>query len=141
MRNRLFVAAAAALVLVLPAVGLAAARGTVLSTKLRGSAEAAKGSPTGSGTATITLDTKKSKACWTLSVHGIGKPLSAHVHKGPVGKAGPVVIPLGAGFTTKGCVSAPAKTLAAVAKKPGDYYVNVHTTKYLNGAIRGQLHG
>jgi len=94
MRNRLFVAAAAALVLVLPAVGLAAARGTVLSTKLRGSAEAAKGSPTGSGTATITLDTKKSKACWTLSVHGIGKPLSAHVHKGPVGKAGPVVIPL-----------------------------------------------
>jgi hypothetical protein len=29
--------------------------------------------------------------------------------------------------------------LAAIKKKPSAYYVNVHTKKYMGGAIRGQL--
>jgi hypothetical protein len=101
--------------------------------------EVPKVSATGSGTARITLNLKTSKACWKLSVKGLDKTLSAHVHKAPPGKAGPVVIPLGARFLTRGCVLVPKKTLTAVGTNPSAYYVNVHTKKYLNGAIRGQL--
>jgi hypothetical protein len=40
---------------------------------------------------------------------------------------------------TSGCVQVPKKTLVAVGTNPRAYYVNVHTKKYRNGAIRGQL--
>lgn len=107
--------------------------------KLTGKAEVGKASTTGSGTARITLNLKTGKACWKLSVRGLDKTLSAHVHKGIPGKTGPVVIPLGARFATKGCVTVPERSLRAVGKNPGAYYVNVHTKRYLNGAIRGRL--
>src|SRR4051812_19382029 len=68
----------------------------VVTAKLTGAAETRpKGSPTGSGTATITLDTETGKACWTLDVHGFDEALSAHVHHGARGVVGPVIIPLG----------------------------------------------
>jgi hypothetical protein len=112
---------------------------SVVVAKLTGKAEAGKGSTTGSGTARITLSLKTGKACWKLSVRGLDKTLSAHVHKGLPGKTGPVVIPLGARFFTKGCVTVPDKSLRAVGTNPRAYYVNVHTRRYLNGAIRGRL--
>jgi len=137
----LFAAAAAVACVGAGSVGATdAAFHSVVTAKLVGTTEAPqKGSPAGSGTARITLNAKTGKACWTLSVKGIGLPLSAHVHKAPPGKAGPVVIPLGARWAKKGCVISPKKTIIAVATNPRGYYVNVHTKKYLNGALRGQL--
>ncbi len=111
----------------------------VLEAKLTGDAEVPPTRGTGSGTAQITLDQKTGKACRKLSVKGLGHPLSAHVHKGNPGMTGPVVIPLGARFALRGCVLTPKATLSAVAAHPAAYYVNVHTTKYLNGAVRGRL--
>jgi CHRD domain-containing protein len=112
---------------------------SVVVAKLTGRTEVPKGSGTGSGTARITLNLKTGKACWKLSVKSLDKTLSAHVHKAARGKTGPVVIPLGARFLTVGCVSLPKKSLTAVGRNPGAYYVNVHTKRYPNGAIRGQL--
>lgn len=113
----------------------------VVTAKLTGAAETtAKSSLTGSGTATITLDTKTGKACWTLDVHGLDEALSADVQHGARGVAGPVIIPLGGRFAKRGCVIAPARSIAAVAANPSAYYVNVYTQKHLEGgAIRGQL--
>ena len=65
----------------------------------------------------------------------------AHIHKGPAGVAGPVVVPLNApenGFS-KGCASVAAETINAILASPAEYYVNVHTTAHPAGAIRGQL--
>ena len=119
MHTRVIAAAAALLCVALPATGLAAQSSVArVSATLRGTAEVPKGSPSGSGSAKVTLDTKTRKACWTIAVHGVGKPLSAHVHKARVGKTGPVVIPLGARFMTKGCVIVPLSTVRAVAKNP-----------------------
>ncbi len=142
MSTRMFAVAAALLGVALPATGLAAGSSVEqVSARLRGSAEVPKGSPTGSGVAKVTLNMQKSRACWTIAVPGIGKPLSAHVHKARPGKTGAVVIPLGAMFMTKGCVKVPLRTLRAVVKNPRGYYVNVHTRMYLGGALRGQLRG
>ena len=141
MRTRVLAGVAAVVCVALPTAGVAAGSSVAeVSATLRGSAEVPKGSPTGSGVAKVTLNTKTSRACWTITLRGIGKPLSAHVHKGSSGRTGAVVIPLGAKFMTKGCVRVPLRTVRAVAKNPRGYYVNVYTRAYLGGAIRGQLH-
>jgi hypothetical protein len=36
-------------------------------------------------------------------------------------------------------VKASKSLISAIEKKPGAYYVNIHTAKYPAGAIRGQL--
>jgi hypothetical protein len=113
----------------------------VVAARLGGSAERSSGSPTGSGTARITLSRATGKACWHLTFEGIDRPLSAHIHRGSADEAGPVVIPLGDVYGSTGCVLVPKEALAEVSADPGSYYVNIHTRKYLNGAIRGQLHG
>ena len=113
----------------------------MISATLSGAAAVPKGAAAGKGTATITLNTRSGRACWRLTVSGIDKPLSAHIHQGAVGKVGQVVIPLGDRFSRKGCVLSVPRALRLVAAAPTDYYVDVHTTKFLDGAVRGQLRG
>jgi hypothetical protein len=110
--------------------------------KLSGAAETPPGAPKGTGKATITLRGKKLQVCWNLKqLKGIDKPTAAHIHAGPAGTAGPVIVPLStaAKFHRKGCVKSSAATITAIASNPSGYYVNVHTKKYPNGAIRSQL--
>jgi CHRD domain len=108
---------------------------------LSGKAEVPKGAPAGHGIVNVTLDSETGKVCWTFErIAGIGKAQAAHIHKAPAKKAGPVVVPLGSAFKTKGCTRAATKTVEAIEARPSAYYVNVHTKKYPNGAIRGQLH-
>ena len=117
----------------------ASAKPTTVVATLTGKAVDGGGSPNGSGTAEVDLKPGAGTACWRLSVKGLDKPISAHIHEAPEGELGPVVIPLGDRFAAKGCVLVPRRSLVVVASSPGDYYVDVHTDKYLDGAIRGQL--
>jgi CHRD domain-containing protein len=77
---------------------------------------------------------------WKLTYSGLsGKALSAHIHKGKAGVAGPVIVPL-CGPCTSGKTGK-----AKVSKDVGDLlergraYVNVHTAKNQAGEIRGQI--
>src|SRR5262249_39040528 len=90
-----------------------------------------KGPANAAGTVVIRLDPRAQKACWTLTLTGVSGALSAHVHFGKGKQLGPVVIPLGDRYAPRGCVLVPVRSLQAVAKAPGSYYVDVHTTKYL----------
>ena len=144
MRARLLVAMAIVAVVV-PVTALAsssrhASMSPVVSAALSGKNEVPKGSPTGSGLAVVHFDGTKRTVCWTFAkVAKIGTPTAAHIHKGKARTAGPVVVPLGASYKTKGCTKASAKVIGAIEEHPGSYYVNVHTAKYPAGAIRGTL--
>jgi hypothetical protein len=109
-----------------------------LHATLTGKAETPKGDPDGSGTAEVKINGKQ--VCWEIHVAKVGTIMAAHIHKGRPGVAGPVVVPFGAAFKSKGCTTAPAAVAAAILKNPGAYYVNVHNAKYPGGALRGQLH-
>jgi hypothetical protein len=125
----------------LPALALAAPSATkTIKTTMLGKNEVPKGSPTASGTATITLNAQTGKVCWTFKVKGLDTVDASHIHKAPKGKSGNVVVAFFAGkLKTKGCVSAPKSLVAAIIKTPTAYYVNIHTVKYAGGSIRGQL--
>jgi hypothetical protein len=144
MRTMLVLAAlAAALALAAPA-GAAVRK---LEASMSGQKEMPAGDPDGTGTAKLRLDRPNKRVCFTIRVKNIGQVVAAHIHKGGSSVAsGPIVVPLietpQAGTRFTGCAKHVSRRLIrAIVRHPRRYYVNVHTTAYPAGAIRGQLHG
>jgi len=124
-----------------PAVALASQAKTLkFEAYLLGKSEIPKAAPKGKATVNITIN--GTKVCWKFTkMSGFGKPLVSHIHRGTAKTAnGPVVVPLGGAFKATGCIASTAATVAAIAKNPKGFYVNIHTKKYPAGAVRGQLH-
>jgi hypothetical protein len=119
-----------------------------VTASLSGNNEVPKGSKTGSGNARVSLDPTKfmdkasGQICWSLHWSKIKDPTMAHIHKGPKGKAGPIVVTFFKSAPSKhsGCVDGVKPSLVnAIIANPAGYYVNVHTSDFPAGAIRGQL--
>jgi hypothetical protein len=136
--KHLLVAAAIAL---LPVAGAAAAlqKGSEsLHATLMGKVEVPKGDPDGRGTAEVKITGKK--VCWEIKASKVATIVAAHIHRGGPGVAGPVVVPFGKIYKSKGCTTTTATIAAAITKSPAAFYVNIHNAKYPGGALRGQLH-
>lgn len=102
------------------------------------------GDPDGSGVATLTINLGQREICWQLSASSIALPAtSAHIHQAAPGIRGAIVVALSAPDATgsaAGCVSeVDADLLREILTSPESFYVNVHTTDFPAGAIRGQL--
>jgi hypothetical protein len=120
-----------------------------LTTNLMGEAEVNaagtrnQGDLDGTGTATVSLDQDANEICYVLSVADITLPASmAHIHEAPAGTNGPVRVPLNApdaGGVASGCAEVDRALILAIKNNPWNYYVNVHTTDFPPGALRGQL--
>lgn len=110
--------------------------------ELTGAAEApGPGDPDGSGEFDFNIKNSNETFCWELSWQDIGDPVAAHVHVGPPGVAGPVVIPLmdDMGVIEDGCMTVDEELLRDIKDDEENYYVNVHTADFPAGAIRAQL--
>jgi hypothetical protein len=117
--------------------GAAAQKGRSLHATLTGKAETPKGDPDGRGTAEVKITC--TRVCWEIKVAKVQTIAAAHIHKGRPGVEGPVVVPFGKAFRSKGCTTTTAALAAAIQRTPTAYYVNVHNAKYPAGALRGQL--
>jgi hypothetical protein len=108
---------------------------------LTGPAEVPPAPAEGHGTASLTLKPDKGQLCYALSAKGGDAATMAHVHRGAVGVAGDVVVPLDAPKMgkSKGCATVSVETLNAIIADPAGYYVNVHTAAFPKGAMRGQI--
>ncbi|GMN13457.1 CHRD domain-containing protein [Altererythrobacter sp. MTPC7] len=110
--------------------------------ELSGANEVDAGDPNGSGTAEISFADELTRVCWDLNdLQNLAPITGAHIHRGPAGVDGPVVLPLKQATEGgwRGCSSDTSWVEAAFAEGIGNYYVNVHTAEYPKGAIRGQL--
>jgi hypothetical protein len=123
----------------------AAAGGRVFNVALTGESESPAGDPVGTGTATLHLRRGQGQMCFAFAVDNITLPaVGAHIHQAAQGASGPIVVGLvapGSGGTSRGCVTASRSVVSAILGHPSAYYVNVHTTDFQAGAIRGQLVG
>lgn len=96
------------------------------------------------GTATLTLSADETHVSATVTYSGlVAGSTAAHIHVAPAGSPGPVVIPLsGATGVTSGSfqvVDAAVTPTQVTDLRSGTWYVNVHSTTYPGGEIRGQF--
>jgi hypothetical protein len=102
------------------------------------------GDPDGIGSALVTLNHGQGEVCWEMSVANITLPATAsHIHRAAPGIRGPIVVGLtapDASGEAAGCASGVDRELIRdILVNPGSYYVNVHTSDFPPGAVRGQL--
>jgi hypothetical protein len=113
---------------------------------LTGSQEVPPRAVPGFGNATVMFDATRENVAVTITVSDLGAPINNfHIHEAPAGSNGPVVIDLiGLGGTfSNGTMTGTFPVAPAVAQRmlqnPRNFYVNVHTTQFPPGAVRGQL--
>lgn len=134
-----------AIAVALTASTVVAQGGRPLEATLTGAAEVpGPGDSDGSGAAKVTINIGRGEICFDIQVSNITLPATlAHIHVGSADVAGPIVVtlvPPDQSGNSSGCVTDVDKDLAkAILKDPGAYYVNVHTSDFPAGAIRGQL--
>jgi hypothetical protein len=149
MRSRLFVTLGLVAIGVLGATGGAGATraseasqgGRPLHATLLPENQVPPTASDGSGTALVTLNQGQGEVCWDISVSDLTTPvILAHIHHGAAGINGPVVVDFVEPVNgLNGCVESDAALIEDIRKNPADYYVNVHTTMFPGGEVRGQL--
>ncbi len=112
--------------------------------RLNGVQENPPVSSPGRGSCVLTLDTAETQITLSCTYSGLGSNASAaHIRtNGPVGVNGPVLFNLTGASGTSGTI-----TLAPTAVTPAQvadlrakrWYVNIHTTNFPGGEIRGQI--
>lgn len=117
--------------------------GGPLTAELLGENEVPPADLDGSGIAAVTLNSGRGLVCFQILVSNIALPATgAHIHEGEAGVNGSIVValtPPDESGTSSGCVEADRDLIKDIRKNPAGYYVNVHTTEFPGGAIRGQL--
>lgn len=97
-----------------------------------------------SGDVSLRLNPGQGQVCVDGVIDGF-EPALVHIHKGPAGSNGPVVV----NFTEiddnvfAGCVDVDRQLVRDIIRNPADYYVNTHlgalgTPEFFEG-VRGQL--
>lgn len=97
----------------------------------------------GAGLVRLALEPDQRRICYDFNVSGVSTPLMAHIHRGQSHNNGPSVVTLftGPGGELDGCLDWTEKRLAEIVAEPSNFYVNLATTEFPDGAIRGQLQG
>jgi hypothetical protein len=145
--------------IVLNSAKVQAQQGQTFSASLSGKDEVPPTESNSTGTAKFQVDENSSQISYWVNVTGIKKINQAHIHNGTEGQNGDIVVTLTKSKSAKGNDSPPNigfsgnitkddlqgplkdKELSDLVSlmSDGNAYVNVHTDKYPDGAIRGQI--
>lgn len=116
-----------------------------------------RGDRGGIGVAHLALDEARETACYVIKWRNLeGHVTAAHLHVGDDGENGPHAIDFfnnkhfdGRESTVGGCVRvtdgghgtnlSAREKIRYIIDNPENFYVNIHSTKFKDGAIRGQL--
>lgn len=136
------VAAISAVALIAGAPALAQDNLAFVGTSLFGHYQTGEGAgDEASGDFSAEFDLANGRMCYMLEVDGLDEFTAAHIHEGKKKEDGPPVVSLEL-LGDDGddvCVDVDKELLKKIARRKGNYYVNVHTKAFPAGAIRGQL--
>ena len=115
--------------------------GNRFQAQLSGASEVPPADPDGVGMARIAINDDSNRICTDLEVRMIGQVTAAHIHRGAPGVNGPPVVTLDPpdDNDSDDCDTADDALIDEIRHNPAGFYVNVHTTEYPDGAIRGQI--
>jgi len=120
----------------------AAAYAQTFTATLSGANEVGGGATSGAGLAVVTFN--GTQVTYTILVSGFDAPTIAHIHTGAAGTNGSILLDFAPSFvagTAAGTVNTTAAIASSILANPAGFYVNVHSTQFPNGAVRGQLAG
>lgn len=103
--------------------------------EMNGANEVAPGDPDGFAMGTLTINAVTNEIMWDFVAGNLADIVGFHIHNAPVGVNGGIVFNFNSMLSGSG-VDAIAQ---AVLANPTDYYLNLHTTEFPAGAVRGQL--
>jgi hypothetical protein len=133
LRYAFALAALVAVVVVSPATAA-----TQYSAVLNGLQEVPPNASPATGSGDFVLNDAQTSLSYNVSFSGLVAPqTAAHIHNAPVGVNGPVVFPFAVGSPQIGDWAIPADMV--VELQQGELYVNVHSTTFPGGEIRGQI--
>jgi hypothetical protein len=91
--------------------------------------------------AVVTLMPAAKQVCWTITLGtGIPQPTAAYIRAGSArAKRGPVIVPLGARYSPRGCTPVGATVINAVEAGPADYYLSISASRGPAAGLRAQL--
>jgi len=111
-----------------------------LKADLKASNEVPPNESKGTGSVTATFDSDSNKLSWKGIVSGlIGTVTAAHFHAAEAGRNGAVAVPIIGADNGSFEGSATLTDTQAEDLMAGRWYVNIHTTTYKAGEIRGQV--
>ncbi|MGH3934230.1 MAG: CHRD domain-containing protein [Pseudonocardiaceae bacterium] len=117
-----------------------------LSVQLTAQESVNDGDRDGQGSARLDLNPQRGTACYEIAWKNLDGMVTAfHLHTGQRGKEGPHWIDFfndkkfAGEQTVSDCVTSTREKIEAVINDPSAYYLQVHTTAFEKGAIRGQL--
>lgn len=102
-----------------------------------------RGDTDGYAKAELTVSDELNQICYDLNdVRGIGNITSAAIYRGAKGSTGRVVVRMRAANEGgwKNCVGRTEWLEDSLERSAGAYYIQVNTSDYPNGAIRGQFY-
>jgi CHRD domain len=99
------------------------------------------GAPDGSAVAAGTLwPQRPSHVCIGLgSVQGAVPPFTAHIHHAPRAQTGPIVATVQFDTFAGACGDIDKNVLQDITRNFDQYYLDIHTDEFPDGAMRGQL--
>ena len=111
---------------------------TTYKATLNGASEVPANSSTATGTANLVYNNSSKTFNITVTYTGM-TATNAHIHKGAVGVSGPPVFPFTSFSSPIYFTSTTLDATQIIDLGSNLYYVNLHSTAYPDGEIRGQL--
>ena len=119
-------------------LSVSAVQAISLTATLAGSKQVPPVASANTGTTVVNVDPGTGVLSWsTTSSVPIASVLGHHIHQAASGSNGPVVVNFGGAYS--GSVTIATALAAQIAFNPSNFYVNLHTTTFQTGEIRGQL--
>ena len=122
-----------------------ASAGTLLTSHLTGKqiVNPSGGDPAGSATVILKVNRQKARICWTLNYKKLTGIRGMFLHKGGPGQIARPIVTFFTGSQPNGahgCAKNLKKRIVKrLKRKGGNHYLDITTSKYPNGAVRGQL--
>lgn len=117
--------------------------GVKLTAAVRGEEAVCEGDRCGGGAtgiADIRISSDRNEICWDIEglAESVDDVTAFHIHMGTKGEIGPVVVEFLSG--NQACTEDITESvLSDILERPSNFYVDVHSERYPDGAARGQL--